>query len=142
LATSQGDCDSAWPLWKNAKRHVPFREPWHARHESEVKTALARCYATRSDSAEDQAAQVADLIEARRWDHRDAAVIDRARPLAAELDQAGDELWEADDVEQAYDAYSAAMALDPRLSRTRRKAEDVRDLRLKIIRPENKKKRG
>ena len=120
---------------------MPFRESWHTRHEPDVKRALARCYATRPDSAEDQAAQVADLIEARRWDHRDTAVTDRARPLAAELDQAGDALWEADDVEQAYDAYSAAMDLDPRLSRTRRKAEDVRDLRLNIIRPENKKKR-
>jgi hypothetical protein len=140
-ATALDDCDSAWVLWKNAKRHVPFREPWHSRHEPEVKTALARCYATRSDTAEDQASQIADLIAARRWDHRDAAVIDRARPLAAVLDQAGDALWEEGDVEQAYDAYSAAMALDPRLSRTRRKAEDVRDLRLNIIRPENKKKR-
>jgi uncharacterized protein YbaA (DUF1428 family) len=140
-AAVSGDCASVWPTWKNAKRHVPFREAWHEANEPRVKTALARCLAERSDTAEDQQTQVADLVSARGWDHRDEAVTDRARPLAAELDELGDALWAEDDVEQAYDAFSAAMALDPRLSQTRRKAEDVRDLRLKIVRPGNKKKR-
>ena len=137
----QGDCEVSWPLWKNAKRHVPFRETWHDRNEPVVKTAVSRCYATRSDGAEERTMKVADLIEARRWDHRDPAVLTRARPLAATLDLEGDAHWEAGDVEAAYDAYSAAMALDPRLSQTRRKAEDVRDLRLDIIRPSRKKKK-
>ena len=106
-----------------------------------MKLALAKCFAERSDSAEDRKSQIADLITARRWNHRDEAITSRAWPLAAILDAEGDTLWADGDVEGAYDVYSAAMALDPRMSKTRRKTEDVRDLRLNIIRPENKKKK-
>ncbi len=140
-AAGRGECEAVWPLWKNAKRHLHFQEKWHDAKEPVVRTALARCYATRSDEAEDRGGQVSDLIHARRWDHKDVAVITRARPLAALLDEEGDARWAEGDVEAAYDAFSAAMALDPRLSHTRRKAEDVRDLRLNIIRPSRKKKR-
>ena len=64
-----------------------------------------------------------------------------ARPIAAELEAKGDVLWEEDKLNAAYHAYKNSVGLDPRRSWARRKAEDVRDLRLKIVRPGRKKDR-
>jgi hypothetical protein len=68
--------------------------------------------------------------------------VSRARPLAAALDAEGDALWNEGELDAAYEAFTDALALDPRLSQTRRKAEDVRDERLNITRPSRKKKKG
>jgi hypothetical protein len=57
------------------------------------------------------------------------------------LDAEGDALWEAGELDAAYSAFSQALDLNAHLSRTRRKAEDVRDLRLDIVRPSRKEKR-
>ena len=65
-----------------------------------------------------------------------------ARPLAAELEAEGDQLWEDNELDAAYNAFKNSVGLDPRRSWARRKAEDVRDLRLRIVRPGRKKKEG
>ena len=63
-----------------------------------------------------------------------------ARPLAEAMESRGDALWASEDLEEAYQAFKTSIELDPRRSWARRKAEDVRDLRLKITRPGRKKK--
>ena len=93
----------------------------------------------RADASEKSDDKAAALVEARRWNHKDSALKDRARSLAAQYDEKGDAARESKRLQKAYDAYAMALALDPRLSWTRRKAEDVRDERLKITRPGRKK---
>ena len=55
-----------------------------------------------------------------------------AAALAVEYDASGDAAAKAEDWETAYTNWTRALALDPSLSWTRRKAEDARDRRLKI----------
>jgi hypothetical protein len=142
LAAAQNDeCEAIWGLWKNAKRHVPFRKSWHARHIAEVEAAQVQCYVSRFDGSDDRGVQVAALSAATDVDPQDRALVARARPLALVLDAEGDALWEAGELDAAYSAFSQALDLNAHLSRTRRKAEDVRDLRLDIVRPSRKEKR-
>jgi hypothetical protein len=140
-AAESDDCEGIWGHWKNAMRHVPFRKTWHARNARRIEAAQVRCYVNRSDAAETREVQVTALSSANRVNHLDPGVQSRARPLAAEFDAEGDALWNEGELDAAYAAFSDALALDPRLSQTRRKAEDVRDARLNIIRPSRKKKR-
>jgi hypothetical protein len=69
-------------------------------------------------------------------------VLEQTRPLAEALEERGDAKWAAGDLNEAYRSFRSSIELDPRRSWARRKAEDVRDLRLKIVRPGRKKKRG
>jgi hypothetical protein len=106
-----------------------------------VKQGITTCWIGRADAAETREVAVAALVQARVWNHRDKALITRARTLAALYDADGDVAQAEGEVQVAYDAYLTALSLDPRLSWTRRKAEDMRDERLKIVRPSRKKKR-
>jgi hypothetical protein len=94
---------------------------------------VALCYVTSAETAADEEGRIADLLLARRYHHRLPELLDASRPLAAELDLRGDAAWEEERVEDAYRAWTTALLLDPRLSFTRRKAEEARDLRLDIL---------
>ena len=135
-------CERVWPTWKNAQRHGPFRKDWIAEHDQSIRDALARCYVERAIVAERPRAKHKALMEALKWNHRLDEVLEQTRPLAEALEERGDAKWAAGDLNEAYRAFRSSIELDPRRSWARRKAEDVRDLRLKIVRPGRKKKRG
>jgi hypothetical protein len=140
-AAESDRCEEAWAHWKNAARHVAHRTMWQAQYVGLVKQGITDCLVTRADGAETREVAVAALVQARVWNHRDKALTTRARTLAALYDADGDVAQAEGEVQAAYDAYLTALSLDPRLSWTRRKAEDMRDERLKIVRPSRKKKR-
>ena len=139
---ADGACERVWPAWKNAVRHGPFRSGWIARHEQAVRDATAECYAARALAADDHGSKVRALMDARKWNHRLEAVESQTRPLAEALEERGDQKWAEGKLNAAFEAFRSSVELDPRRSWARRKAEDVRDLRLKITRPGRKKKRG
>lgn len=139
---TDGECERVWPAWKNAIRHGPFRSGWIARHEQAMRDATAECYAARALTADDHGAKLRALMDARKWNHRLASVESQTRPLAEALEERGDKKWAEGKLNAAYEAFRSSVELDPRRSWARRKAEDVRDLRLKITRPGRKKKRG
>ena len=134
-----GECEAAWEAWKNAQRHVPFRPEYASQHDASIRTAVADCYASLAAAREADLERADALLEGLRWDHAAPSVLALARPLAESLEAQGDALWASEDLEGAYRAFNVSVGLDPRRSWARRKAEDVRDLRLKIVRPGRKK---
>ncbi|MFT5679267.1 MAG: hypothetical protein ACI8RZ_000171 [Myxococcota bacterium] len=128
-----GDCEAVWPQWKDATYHLD--RDWRTIHEPDIETTLARCWVLRAEAATERQDRIDSLIAARKRDHRLDGLTRLTRPLAAELDVAGDVLFASEDWEGAYAVWTDALALDPRLSWTRRKAEEARDRRLKITRP-------
>ena len=75
-----------WPTFKDATRHVLRNEGWRHRQEPAVRRALAGCLVEKADSVAMPEEKAALLIAARRWDRHLPALLDRARPLAEELD--------------------------------------------------------
>jgi len=136
-----GDCESVWPAWKNAIRHGPFRKNWIQRYDASLRQILARCYAQRASETPDVWAKADTLLLGMKWSHKEPELVAQTRPLAKDLEARGDALWEGKKLERAYRAFSTSIELDPSRSWARRKAEDVRDLRLKITRPGRKKDR-
>ncbi len=139
---SSDRCASVWPMWKNAVRHRPFRTSWRDKHVAEIERSIAQCYVDRAEKVETETEQIEALLAARKWDHHLPGLIAAARPLAAALEAEGDQLWADNELDAAYQAFKNSVGLDPRRSWARRKAEDVRDLRLRIVRPGRKKKEG
>lgn len=134
-AAQTTQCETAWPAFKDATRHVLQDRAWRDTHEPTVRGWIAACLVARAQTRDDRQDRIADLMEARRW-HRHLDVVKAAnRPLAAELDAEGDAAFEAEQWEEAYQAYRQAVSLDPRRSWSRRKAEDARDRALDITRP-------
>ncbi|MCB9763020.1 MAG: hypothetical protein H6739_24685 [Alphaproteobacteria bacterium] len=125
-------CGDAWQAWREARWHIFKNKSYHEEFEPQAMSEVAACYANRAAATDDVQEKVRALTEARWYDHDLDLVTDQARPLAAELDAAGDACAAALDWECAYGNYRDALALDPRLSWTRRKAEQARDLRLGI----------
>ena len=135
-----GDCESAWRAWKNATRHGPFRKAWIAKHEGAVRTAMARCYAQRASGIDGKAAKADTLLKGMKWDYKEPSLLQQSRTLAEFMEDRGDKQWAAKKINKAYVSFKYSIELDPRRSWARRKAEDVRDLRLRITRPGRKKK--
>ena len=136
-----GACDLVWPTWKNAQRHGPFRAGWIAQHDQSIRDAAARCYVGSAINSDGHADKIEALLSAMKWNHHLAEVLEQTRPLAEALEERGDAKWEEGDLDDAYESFRRSVELDPRRSWARRKAEDVRDLRLKITRPGRKKKK-
>jgi hypothetical protein len=125
-------CEDGWEAWRQARYHL-----WKNRALVDEQRPLsweqmAICHAKRAEAAQDQKMEVDNLLIAMRWDHRPDEVTDQARPLAQEFDKRGDEVAAKGDAQGAYELYNTALKLDPRLSWTRRKAEELRDERLGI----------
>ena len=132
----------AWLSWKNAVRHRPFRKDYRDAHDSAMRSAIASCYPpggkVSMTTLLGQRRSSPDcggiMMHRRSWPWR----VRSRRPWSLR----GDALWASEDLEEAYQAFKTSIELDPRRSWARRKAEDVRDLRLKITRPGRKKKGG
>ncbi len=135
-AARGGSCDAAWRRFKDGTRHVLADLEWRAAREPEARRAMAACLVDAASQVEAREEQVALLVSARRWDRHLSALLAAARPLAAEMSAEGqlladDEAWEA-----AYPLLKQALDLDPRLSWVRRRAEEVRDHRLGLVKEE------
>lgn len=128
----EGSCEDAWRAWREAARHVYKNTKWRNDRVQAMNTAVSLCYVRRASATESVDEQVRWIEEARWHDHTPRELTRFARPLAAELDATGDALRAEGDIEGAYQAYRQALKCDPRLSWTRRKAEEVRDERLEI----------
>ncbi len=129
---AQGRCEDGWAAWEKARYHVWKNRNLVEEWRPQAWEQMAMCYATRAESAPDREARIGFLVTAMSWDHRPDIVTEQARPLAKELDAEGDLARSEGDIEVAYELYRTALKLDPRLSWTRRKAEEVRDERLGI----------
>ena len=134
-----GECEDAWQRWKDATRHLSRNKSWRAKHQDDIESAVAGCWLERARGTTDRAEQIAHLTEARTWDHNLEGLTDLTEPLATTLDVQGDALAAQQDWTGAYEVWSDALALNPSLSWTRRKAEEARDKRLGIVRPGQKK---
>ncbi|MCB9793052.1 MAG: hypothetical protein H6741_10035 [Alphaproteobacteria bacterium] len=127
-----GQCEAAWQAFREARYHVFKDKAYHERFEPQAESEVAACFAERAQAAASMDDKVAALTQARLYDHHLDLVLDTARPIAAQLDAEGDACAQAEDWECAYARYRDALKLDPRLSWTRRKAEEARDKRLGI----------
>jgi uncharacterized protein HemY len=112
-----------------------------------VRRAIADCHLARAEQAHaaaDVDAYTDALLALREWDHRHPALPGRAGPLARSYDALGQDDVANQDWESAYRNFSLALALDPSLSATRRRAEEARDQRLGIgaAAPADAKKSG
>jgi len=132
VSAAKGDCEEAASLWKKARHHASEEGDFMSEHFPEVRSELARCYVLLAEQAPAQEDQIAYLLAAREQDHRESKLLSVSRPLAKTLDAQGDDFWKAGDMDAAYASFRDALRLDPRLSKTRRKAEEVRDVRLGI----------
>lgn len=134
-ASAEGRCADVWPAWKRARRHLLDAPAWVQSHDFDVRQALAGCFvrsAIEEEFVEDEAAL---LIEARVWYRHHPDLVPLARLRAQEFVERGDVAFAEQDWEHAQELYETALALDPRLSHIRRKAEDARDYKLRIVRP-------
>ncbi len=126
----------SWTCGFHSSTSARFFHTWYRalvdEWKPQVHEQMALCHAGMAAMAPDQKGQIEHLTTAMRWDHRPDEVTDQARPLAKQLDEEGDAARQEGDLELAYSLYSTALKLDPRLSWTRRKAEEVRDERLGI----------
>jgi hypothetical protein len=105
---------------------------WQLDHSDETTSAFVDCYLARAAAEADPVARARLMAEARRLDHRSAALIAAAAPLAVTLERLGDDAAAKEDWETAFDAYLWAVKIEPQRSWTRRKAEEARDKRLGI----------
>lgn len=128
----QAQCDEAWTAWKNATRTISRNSSWHESSLPDVNEAMAGCYVTQAESATDREAQADALVLGRRYDHHLPELLVAARDLSQDYADEAEALANKQDWEGAYRAWSRAIALDPRQSWIRRKAEDARDRRLGI----------
>lgn len=127
-----GDCDASWGSWRQARYHVWHDQDWRDDREDEMNDALAGCWVQLAQEADSRQDVVAAIYEARWFDHQHPDVLDFAEPYAQKLVAQGNDALNAGDLDAAYEAYRDALVLDPSLSWTRKKAEEVRDARLKI----------
>lgn len=137
-----GDCEGAWQAWREARWHIWRNLAWHEKYQPGIETAVAGCYVGQAMAAEDYADRIELLVEARKFDRHHEDLKTYARPLARDLDVQGDEAAAEQDWEEAYKYYRDALRIDPRLSMTRRKAEEARDKKLGIIGKEKDKPRS
>ena len=133
-----GQCLESWNLWKTATHHVHRNRRWRNVFESEHQRAVASCFLERAKTESDPLKQQDLLLLVRKWDHNVVGLLELVEPVAAELDTEGQQRMASEEWGLAYEAFAMSMALDPTRSHTRRRAEEARDKKLKIVAPHNK----
>lgn len=133
---AEGRCDEAAASWDLAKRHLPINRTFHAEHRNVLHRAIARCWAER---ARDRPEERQTALEAARlWNHEDALYRELRGPEAQLRIDEGLAAREAGDAEAAFEAFSAALRVDPTRSWARRWAEQARSARLGLANLEPK----
>jgi hypothetical protein len=130
LAGEGGDCEAGWRAWKEATWHATRSFVWQDHNRPAVERAMAHCWVGRAEAAASEADRIADLLTARLHDPENAEVARLAVPLAETRNDDGEKLRAAGDAYHAYLAYRDAVELDPTRSWSRRRAEEMRDVRL------------
>lgn len=134
-----GDCETAQAKWKNARRHVAKDFRWKGQHQEEAQAAIVGCLLDRAKASEDPLVGATIVFEARFIDPRSELLAAVAGPIGERLDAAGVEAAARKDWQEAYEAFRGAVQADPTRALSRRRAEDVRDRRLKIRAYDGKK---
>ena len=134
----QGECLGAWQEWKKATRHVYRNRRWKNRFEPQHKEAVATCFLERAQKETDPLKQQDLLLLVRKWDHNVDGLEALVEPIAEQLDQEGQARMLSEEWILAYEAFAMSVALDPKRSHTRRRAEEARDKKLNIVAPHNK----
>jgi hypothetical protein len=130
LAQDDRDCEAGWRAWKEATWHATRSFTWQDHNRVAVERAMAHCWVGRAQEATSEADRIADLLTARRFDPENDEIARLAVPLAETRNAEGEKLRAAGDAFHAYLAYRDAVQLDPRRSWSRRRAEEMRDVRL------------
>jgi len=130
LAGDSGDCEAGWRAWKEATWHATRSFNWQDQNQPDVDRAMAHCWVGRAEASTSERDRIADLLTARLYDPENAEVARLAVPLAETRNDEGEKLRAAGDAYHAYLAYRDAVELDPRRSWSRRRAEEMRDVRL------------
>ncbi len=131
-AASAGDCESGQRQWRNAKRHAVHTAEWRKENETAGLGAVVACLVARATAMTDQVAAAAVLADARFLSPKHAGIAVVGVPLGLALDVTGVAAAAEHDWEAAYVAFRAALQADPKRALSRRRAEDMRDRRLKI----------
>jgi hypothetical protein len=132
IGNAAGDCEAAWRAWKEATWHVTRSLTWQDEQLPSVHAAMAHCWVARAATASIQEERIAALLVAQRYDPRSSELEALAKPLAEALHRNGDSLAAEGKLDEAYEAYADAVALEPTRAWSRRRAEEIRDRRLGI----------
>ncbi len=131
-AASGGDCEAGLRDWRNAKRHAVHTAEWKAKNADAGLGAVVSCLVARAAGMPDPVAAAAVLAEARFLSPTNLGIAVVGVPLGLALDGRGVAAAAEHDWEAAYVAFRAALQADPSRALSRRRAEDMRDRRLKI----------
>ncbi len=131
-ASAAGDCEGAEKGWADARRFVPLDRAWKSRSERGALDAIVGCFVARASAEADPVAAARILWDARFTDPRSALIAPVGVPLGAQLELLGEAAFTERDWEGAYVAFRGAVQADPTRAMARRRAEDMRDRRLKI----------
>jgi len=132
-SAKEGDCETGWEAWRQARYHVWRDLRWRAEKYDVIVEALSSCHVQRAEAASTESEKIASLLEAKGFDHTLGDYKKAARPLAKRLAERGEEALKNENWEEAYPLLRDAIALDPRQSNVRRMAEEARDKRLGIL---------
>ncbi|GDX82352.1 hypothetical protein LBMAG42_41630 [Deltaproteobacteria bacterium] len=138
-SAAAGDCETAQAKWKNARRHVASDSRWKRKNQDEAQKAIVSCLLARAKGAEDPLVAATIVFEARFIDPKSELLAPVGGPIGERLDAAGVEAAARKDWQEAYEAFRGAVQADPTRALSRRRAEDVRDRRLKIRAYDTKK---
>ncbi|MCO4744740.1 MAG: hypothetical protein KC912_08125 [Proteobacteria bacterium] len=123
-----GHCEKADRAARSARsQRLGIDGDWEERVR-DYDAVRAQCWATRAETSLDPN----HIYWAHRLDPREPAVLEIGYALADRWEAQADVALEEDDVEAAYAALRDALIADPTRSWLRRRAEDLRDRRLKL----------
>jgi len=131
-AAAAGDCTAAQAHWKNARRHVALDREWKAAAEPGALDAIVACFVAQASAHADPVVAARMLWDVRFIHPKSALILPVGGPLADRLEEQGKAAFELQDWDGAYEAFRAAVQAAPHRALTRRRAEDMRDRRLKI----------
>ena len=130
-AASAGECDEAHAGWRNARRHAVHDRAWQDAQRQGALDAIVACHLAAVAGAE-PVVGAERVARARAIDPKSPLLGAVAGPLGVVLDEAGMVAAADHDWETAFVNFRAAVQADPSRTLSRRRAEDMRDRRLKI----------
>jgi hypothetical protein len=131
-AAGRLDCDGAEKGWADARRFVATDRTWKRDAERGALDSIVGCIVAQAAAEQDPLAAARLLWRARFTDPKTSLIDPVGGPLADRLDAQAQAAFEERDWEAAYAAYRAEVQADPTRALAKRRAEDIRDRRLKI----------
>ncbi len=131
-AAGRLDCDGAEKGWADARRFVATDRSWKRDSERAALDSIVGCIVAKAAAEEDPLAAARLLLHARFIDPKTSLVDPVGGPLADRLDAQAVAAVAERDREAADAAFRAEVQADPTRAMAKRRAEDMRDRRLKI----------